>query len=87
MTVIINDPIPEDLQNLSEAEIEEVIANSKLADLRHVRNMLLAETDWTQNPDVPQETKDRWAAYRQQLRDMTITYQDLNGAVWPDKPE
>ena len=83
---MIDDPIPEDLVGLTEEELQQKINDSKLADVRHIRNLLLAETDWTQNPDVPQATKDLWAPYRQQLRDMTITYQDLNGAVWPDKP-
>ena len=86
MTNIIDDPIPEDLQDLSEEEIQAVISASKLADVRHVRTMLLAETDWTQNSDVPQATRDQWATYRQALRDITITYQSLDTVVWPTKP-
>ena len=35
------------------------------------RNQLLLESDWTQLPDVPSNTKDQWAEYRQALRDIT----------------
>lgn len=34
------------------------------------RNSRLAATDWTQSADVPQTTKDKWAIYRQALRDV-----------------
>lgn len=34
------------------------------------RNVRLTATDWTQTADVPQSTKDKWATYRQQLRDI-----------------
>lgn len=96
-----NDVIPEDfpipvavvpshpiatLQNLSPEEVEKVIADSFLNDLRAHRNALLAETDWTQNPDVPDVTKQKWVAYRQALRDITLNYSSLNGAIWPQKP-
>jgi hypothetical protein len=35
------------------------------------RNRLLAETDWTQLPDVSQEISTRYLPYRQKLRDIT----------------
>lgn len=34
------------------------------------RNVRLTATDWTQTVDIPQPTKDKWATYRQQLRDI-----------------
>ena len=37
------------------------------------RNELLANSDWTQMPDVSIVNKTEWAIYRQQLRDMTDT--------------
>lgn len=50
------------------------------------RNALLASTDWTQLPDVPEGTKDRWLVYRQALRDIT----DQPGfpllVIWPIQP-
>ena len=84
--VIIEHDVPEDLQGLTEEQVNQVIADSKLADLRTRRTMLLEKTDWTQNADVPQATKDKWAAYRQELRDITITYDSLEGVDWPTPP-
>ena len=54
--------------------------------MRDMRDIKLADCDWTQSPDVPQATKDKWSAYRQALRD--VPQQDgfpLN-IVWPTKP-
>jgi hypothetical protein len=47
--------------------------------IRRPRNHALLVSDWTQMPDAPltSEKKAEWAAYRQQLRDMTITYADI----------
>ena len=78
--------VPEDLQGLTEEQVNQVIADSQLADLRARRTMLLERTDWTQNADVPQATKDKWAEYRQALRDITITYNSLEGVDWPTPP-
>tara|TARA_B100000424_G_scaffold97197_1_gene72981 strand:- start:230 stop:496 length:267 start_codon:yes stop_codon:yes gene_type:complete len=87
MSIITEEmPIPDDLKDLDEAQIAKVIADSKLADLRAERTRRLAETDWTQNPDVPEATRKAWATYRQELRDLTITQQDLNGCEWPTPP-
>lgn len=55
--------------------------------LRLDRNALLAETDWTQNPDIPEETRNKWVEYRQKLRDIPETYYNVAEVVWPDKPE
>jgi hypothetical protein len=60
--------------------------NQDLVDLRTERNIRIAQTDWTQFPDVPEETRTLWQPYRQALRDITITYQSLNDVVWPTKP-
>ena len=79
-------PIPDDLKDLDEAQIAKVIADSKLADLRNERTHRLAQTDWTQNADVPEATRKAWATYRQALRDITITQKDLNGCEWPTPP-
>ena len=57
-----------------------------LQNLRNERNRLLVESDWTQLPDVPEETKNAWQTYRQELRDITKTYQSLDTVVWPTKP-
>ena len=58
-----------------------------LQNLRNERNRLLVESDWTQLPDVPEETKTAWQVYRQELRDITKKYQSINTVVWPTKPQ
>jgi hypothetical protein len=54
---------------------------------RQQRNTLLAETDWTQTVDVPQATKDKWAPYRQALRDVPQQAGFPDNIQWPSKPE
>ena len=53
----------------------EAIEAEKREQLRAERNRLLRESDWTQLPDSPAD-KERWAIYRQQLRDMTYAVPD-----------
>jgi len=50
--------------------------------LRPERNRLLAESDWTQLSDSPvaEDKRAAWAAYRQDLRDLTDNI-DENGEV------
>lgn len=55
-------------------------------EVRRVRNMLLLASDWTQLPDVPQETREKWAGYRQTLRDVTEQSDPLN-ISWPTPPQ
>ncbi|WP_416351326.1 phage tail assembly chaperone [Cupriavidus basilensis] len=38
---------------------------------RTVRDKMLRATDWTQLPDVPTATRDRFLVYRQALRDVS----------------
>ena len=54
---------------------------------RAERDTLLAATDWTQAADVPQATKDKWAPYRQALRDVTEQSGFPSDIQWPAKPE
>lgn len=56
------------------------------ASVRSSRAELLAETDWTQLADVPQATKDLWAAYRQALRDVPQQAGFPENVIWPQKP-
>lgn len=79
-------PIPENLKNLTQDQMDQVVADSNLQNLRNHRNSLLAETDWTQNGDVTVELKNKYEPYRQELRDITKIYQNLDGAVWPNPP-
>ena len=60
--------------------------NEQAAYVRLQRNALLVQTDWTQLPDVPEETKARWAPYRQQLRDVTLQEGFPYNVIWPTEP-
>jgi len=68
---------------------EEIASNteSQWAKIRSQRDTLLTACDWTQLPDVPllEEDKQKWAAYRQELRDVT-NQQDPFSIVWPVEP-
>jgi len=57
-----------------------------LDEVRVVRNKKLAETDWTQLPDVSEAIKNSWRTYRQSLRDITDNCTSLDDVVWPTKP-
>ena len=61
-------------------------AESKLRLLRAERNRLLLKTDWTQGADVPDSIKNAHTSYRQKLRDITKTYDDLRTVEWPEPP-
>jgi hypothetical protein len=52
---------------------------------RGKRDQLLKKSDWTQLPDVPLETKEAWAAYRQALRDLpdNVNWPNLSDDDWP----
>jgi len=65
----------------------EELAVKAAAEARALRDQLLAATDWTQMPDVPQATKEKWAAYRQALRDVPQQAGFPNVVQWPTKPE
>lgn len=67
-------------------EYEKGLSSFNLKELRYVRDKLLSQTDWTQNIDVPDETKELWQPYRQALRDITNYYSSLDDVVWPKKP-
>lgn len=78
--------VPEDLIGLTDEQIIELGHQANLEELRQNRNARLAETDWTQNPDVPEATKEKWREYRQALRDITINNSNVLGITWPEPP-
>ena len=78
--------IPEDLRDLTDEQVIELGRQANLEELRQNRNRRLEETDWTQNPDVPEATRERWREYRQALRDITINNSTVFGVTWPEQP-
>jgi hypothetical protein len=59
----------------------------KAAAIRADRKELLAATDWTQLPDVPETTREAYAFYRQALRDISQQSGFPENVIWPLKPE
>jgi len=53
---------------------------------RAYRNSLLSLSDWTQLPDVPENIKNAWATYRQELRDVPQQANFPETIVWPKSP-
>jgi predicted metal-binding protein len=58
----------------------------KAAVIRAERDALLSASDWTQLPDIPEATREAWAAYRQALRDVPQQVNFPDAVVWPEKP-
>lgn len=67
---------------LTDADIQ-----AKSDEMRDLRNKLLAATDWSQAADVPQAIKDKYATYRQALRDVPQQPGFPENVQWPVKPE
>ena len=88
--------IPVEYRNPSDFNVTWAQITSKKSDLessrdlewrevRQVRNELLGDVDWTQFPDVPETTRNKFQTYRQELRDIT-TQPDPSNITWPTKP-
>ena len=60
----------------------------RMAYLRHVRDLLMGCTDWTQAVDSPLTEAQRaaWATYRQSLRDLPSVYSGDGPIPWPAAP-
>ena len=77
------------------AKYDEIMSTFPMDQLRIVRNKKLAETDWSQSPDVPSTTKDTWLTYHQALRDLPASanptldedgFLDHSSITWPTEP-
>jgi len=55
------------------------------ARMRHYRDRLLAESDWTQLPDAPVD-RAAWAKYRQALRDFPSSWTPAPTVTFPERP-
>ncbi len=67
---------------------EEKNLERALSDLRNKRDQLLRETDFTQLEDAPlnNEEKEAYRTYRQELRDLPETTENILNPVFPVKP-
>ena len=74
-----------EMHGWSEEQFLEAYKPDMWGEIREKRDVLLEETDWTQNPDVPSTTKEKWQTYRQALRDVP-SQSDPYNITWPTKP-
>lgn len=86
ITEWLSEDIPQPSDEAINAELERLQGELALTALRIERDLRLSKTDWTQLPDVSEETKLLWQPYRQALRDITNMYSSLEDVVWPEKP-
>jgi hypothetical protein len=54
--------------------------------MRNKRDRLISVTDWTQLPDVPPTTAEKWLPYRQALRDIALQEGFPENITWPTPP-
>lgn len=79
--------------NLDTLQLEEIpVVDDSQHWLRVRRNTELKMCDWTQAADSPlsDTKKTEWATYRQQLRDLPVSYPSITSrdeVTWPTKPE
>ena len=68
--------------------IKEYFGTDYIGALRHYRDTLLRESDWTQFTDSPlsDTKKNEWKTYRQNLRDLPATESDPQNPTWPTIP-
>jgi hypothetical protein len=69
-----------DVEPLTAEELQSRV-DAQWSAIRSARNELLKDSDWTQLEDSPVD-KAKWAAYRQELRDIT-TQDDPFKITWP----
>jgi hypothetical protein len=57
-------------------------------EIRNDRNLLLAQSDWTQIPDsaLSDSKKKEWVAYRKSLRDIPSQSGFPKKVTWPERP-
>lgn len=83
--------LTKDLVPISEEDIQAHMSaytplEVKISQTKLVRDVLLAQSDWTQLADVPETTKAKWAEYRQSLRDVPAQKTFPESVVWPKSP-
>ena len=66
------------------AEKDKLVLAEPMKLLRAERDMKLAETDWWASSDLTMTAAQK--KYRQDLRDITKTYDSLEKVKWPTKP-
>ncbi len=59
--------------------------------IRSARDELLMKADWTAASDhsdpLPEDVVQVWIAYRQKLRDITLSFDNPKEVIWPERPK
>jgi len=73
---------------IPESESDEISPELNWAQIREVRNSLLADSDWRILPDIPlsDEKRAEWYTYRQALRDLPANTSDPADPTYPVPP-
>jgi hypothetical protein len=76
------------LQLIRELYAHAAPEDDQMSYLRHIRDILIGLTDWTQVTDSPlsSEQKSVWTIYRQSLRDLPSNYSGEGPIPWPTIP-
>ena len=69
------------------AEAKAALDANQAQSIRSTRDSKIAETDWTQGKDIPDNISSKWAVYRQALRDVPAQSGFPWTVQWPTKPE
>ena len=70
------------------AKYNELVAAEPLNEVREIRHVKLAETDWviTMHKEKGTNIPAAWKTYRDALRDITDSATSLDDVTWPEKP-
>ena len=69
------------------AEAKAALDANQAQSIRSTRDRKIAETDWTQGKDIPDNISSKWAVYRQALRDVPAQSGFPWTVQWPTQPE
>jgi hypothetical protein len=84
----INKEVPQPNIELMKARYHECHCYTYAAKVaRERRDFLLTQTDWSQAQDVPATVKEKYADYRQGLRDITNQVGFPTSIDWPLSPQ
>lgn len=75
---------------MTDENLEYVAPVKTWADIRLKRDQMLLEAERGYNFDTPEEIQAVWREYKQALRDIPVTYanlEDLNLIRWPADPK
>ena len=84
----LDDKITKPTDAQIKTKYDELVAAEPLNELRKVRNVILAESDWvvTMHKELGTNIPTAWKTYRQALRDITDDATSLDDVTWPEKP-